>query len=147
MIAVPPGCELGALRFPDPHEFETLGVARDADVPGRCPHAGAAVEAFTFLDRLPAFFQRRKVPTPALPAHNPEASLRGVERESPPDREASTTLFDPKCLWQKIQVLYTASPRDPLIGDRGCECQPWQIHVVASILHPILRSFLRRSIQ
>ena len=39
------------------------------------------------FDRLPARFQRRQIPAFAVPAHDPQASLRRVIRKPPADRE------------------------------------------------------------
>ena len=96
LIPIPPGGELRTQRLPDSYKFQPLRVARDADVPGRRPRARGAEKPLTLLDRLPPLLERRQVPALALPAHDPEPSLRPVEGEAAPDGEVLDHLIRPE---------------------------------------------------
>jgi hypothetical protein len=87
LIPVTPRSELGSLRLANPDQLEAFVQTCQPDLISRDAKLRPSVRPLAFLDRLPALFDRRKVPTRAFPAHNPQPSLRGVERESAPDRE------------------------------------------------------------
>src|SRR5688572_19693195 len=59
----------------------------EPDVVGGHPEARSAKERLALLDGFPPFLDRREVPLRATETHRPEASLRCIEGNSPPDRE------------------------------------------------------------
>jgi hypothetical protein len=85
LVAVTPRRELRPLRLADSYELETLAESGEPDLISRNPELRRTVRPLTLLDRFPPFLDRREVPALAPPAHDPQASLRGVERKPAPD--------------------------------------------------------------
>ena len=87
LIAVAPRGELGTQRLPDAHQLEPLVESSQADVFRGDTLSRRTEASLAILDRLPALFERRQVPTLALATHRPQAALGGVEGQPPPDGE------------------------------------------------------------
>lgn len=69
------------------HELRSLAKPSEPDVFSRDAKLCAAKSALAFLDRFPALFDGRQIPAFALPAHHPQASLRGVKCQPASDGE------------------------------------------------------------
>ncbi len=83
--AVAPRRDLREQRGSDAHELEPSAKAREPDVVGRHPQTRAAEETLAFVDRLPAFLERREIPPPAPRADHPQPSLLRVVRQPAAD--------------------------------------------------------------
>ena len=109
LIAVAPRGELGTLRRANSHERRPVTQLRQADVLGRDAAPRITKQLLGRLDRLPAVLERREIPSLAVRAHDPQPSLRGVEREPLSDREGLERLVAPSGLLQNRQVAYIAA--------------------------------------
>src|SRR5262249_37195940 len=86
--AVAPRGDLVAERRADAHEFEAPARLGQADVVGGIAEPRLAKQSFALLHGLPALLEWREVPATARRAHDPEASLGGVEGNAAPDGQA-----------------------------------------------------------
>jgi hypothetical protein len=85
LVAVSPRRELRSEWFADSNQLGSIAHGRESDVVGRHSASRVGVETVGFLDRLPTLFERRQVPALALPADDPQPTLRRVERQAASD--------------------------------------------------------------
>ena len=87
LVSVPPRRHLRPLRLAYAHQGRAVSDPREPDVVRGDPKPRVAKRPLALLDRFPPFFERREVPALARAAHDPQSSLRGVERQATADRK------------------------------------------------------------
>jgi len=85
--SVPPGGEFGPERLADANELCSVAQPRESDIVRLGAEFLRAEQALTLFDRLPSLVERREIPPAACDAHDPEAAVVRIERETPADRE------------------------------------------------------------
>src|ERR1019366_7500191 len=96
LIAIPPRRHLGTPRLTHPHQRRALLHSREPDVVRRHAKLRVAKQPLTLLDRLPSLLERTEIPSLTRAAHDPQAALRGVERQATADREVLDRLVLPE---------------------------------------------------
>src|SRR5690606_29167900 len=80
-VAVAPGRELDARRRPDPHHLALADLEQREPLGPEPDPAAVRSEPLARLEQLPARLERRRVPTPARRANDPEPAALRVERD------------------------------------------------------------------
>jgi hypothetical protein len=95
--AVPGVRNLVSWRIAEPHQLHAIAFGdRDTATPNTS--LGAREETLTFLDRFPAFVQRREVPLSTARTHDPESAVNGFIDQSAADRHMRYRLVLPESL-------------------------------------------------
>src|SRR5262249_18225221 len=87
LIAVTPRRHFRSLRLANADELEAFRNSREPDVVRRHAQSCRTEQPLALLDGFPAFLDRREIPSLTFSADHPQASTRGIERQTSTDRE------------------------------------------------------------
>src|SRR5688572_26157767 len=87
LLSVPPPRFFDQLRLAHTHDVEVFRLEQRYGIRLGKQAPSIVGQAFQLLQRFPALFDRREIPTPATAADRPEPAARRVEGNSPPQTE------------------------------------------------------------